>query len=141
CAPRQRSIMTRQQTSRAEASMRDDVPQGEELERRLRELLPPASARDRRWAEANSLGENILHLAESLTQVMNLRPGMRVLALGCGHAISSIFLAREYGVQVWAVDRGIDPTENLARSRELGCEASVFPIRADARALPFPHAF
>lgn len=121
--------------------MRDDLPQGEELERRLRELLPRASAWDRRWAEANSLGENVLHLAESLAQVMTLRPGMRVLDLGCGHAISSIFLAREYGVQVWTVDRGIDPSENMARIRAQGCEASVFPVRADARALPFPHAF
>lgn len=121
--------------------MIDPLPQGEELERQLRTLLPRASAWDRAWVEAHSLGENVLHLTESLKEVLPLKPGMRVLDLGCGHAVSSIFLAREYGVQVWAVDRGVDPSENFARIVEHGCEGSVFPVRADARALPFPHGF
>ena len=120
--------------------MSDERP-SDDLQRRLKELLPRASAWDVPWVEANSLGENVLHLTESLTQVMPLRPGMRVLDLGCGHAVSSIFLAREFGVQVWAVDRGVDPSDNLARIVEHGCEGSVFPVRADARALPFPHGF
>ena len=29
---------------------------------------------------------------------------MRVLDLGCGRAMSSIFLRREFGVQVWATE-------------------------------------
>jgi len=37
-------------------------------------------------------------------QVLTLRPGMRVLDLGCGTALTSIFLAREYDVEVWATD-------------------------------------
>jgi cyclopropane fatty-acyl-phospholipid synthase-like methyltransferase len=121
--------------------MSDDLPRDEELARQLQELLPRASAWDRAWVEAHSLGENVLHLAESLTQVMALRPGMRVLDLGCGHAVSSIFLAREFGVQVWAVDRGVDPSDNMARVVERGCEGSVVPMRADARALPFAQGF
>jgi cyclopropane fatty-acyl-phospholipid synthase-like methyltransferase len=127
--------------SKVERPMDDDLPRDEPLQRQLRDLLPRASAWDRRWVEANSLGENVLHLAESLIQVMPLRPGMRVLDLGCGHAVSSIFLARELGVQVWAVDRGVDPSANLARVIEQGCEGAVFPVRADARDLPFPHGF
>lgn len=121
--------------------MSDELPGGEELQDRLRGLLPRASAWDQRWVEANSLGENVLHLAESLLEVMPLRPGMRVLDLGCGHAVSSIFMARELGVQVWAVDRGVDPSDNLRRVIEQGCEGAVFPVRADARALPFPHDY
>jgi cyclopropane fatty-acyl-phospholipid synthase-like methyltransferase len=35
---------------------------------------------------------------------MDLKPSMRVLDLGCGRAMSSIFLHREFDVQVWAVD-------------------------------------
>src|SRR5438132_733861 len=58
-----------------------------------------------------------------------------------GHAVSSIFLAREFGVTVWAVDRGVDPTENLQRIATMGCEDRVFPLRVDVRALPFPHAY
>lgn len=121
--------------------LRRDGMTGKELEERLRQLLPRASAWDREWVEANSLGENVLHLAESLVQAMPLRSGMRVLDLGCGHAVSSIFLAREFGVQVWAVDRGVDPSSNLKRIAEHGCADSVFPVRADARSLPFPRGF
>jgi cyclopropane fatty-acyl-phospholipid synthase-like methyltransferase len=121
--------------------MSSERSRDEELQRQLRELLPRASSWDRQWVEANSLGENVLHLAESLTQVMPLRSGMRVLDLGCGHAVSSIFMARELGVHVWAVDRGVDPSDNMARVVEQGCEGSVFPLRADARDLPFPHGF
>jgi cyclopropane fatty-acyl-phospholipid synthase-like methyltransferase len=103
--------------------------------------FPRASRYDTDWAEAHSLGENVLHFAESLCSVLPLRPGMRVLDLGCGHAISSIFLAREFGVTVWAVDRGIDPTTNYERIAAMGCADRVFPLRADVRALPLPHRY
>ena len=102
----------------------------------------PRSARyDLDWVEANSLGENVLHFAESLTEVLHLKAGMRVLDLGCGHAVSSIFLAKEFGVQVWAVDRGVDPTENHARIAKHNCADRVFPLRADARNLPLPRGY
>ena len=68
-------------------------------------------------------------------------PETRVLDLGCGKAISSIFLALEFGAQVWAVDKRVSPTENLARVREAGCGDRVFPLRADARDLPFAEGF
>jgi cyclopropane fatty-acyl-phospholipid synthase-like methyltransferase len=63
-------------------------------------MFPRASRDDQTWAEANSLGENILQFAESLCNVLPLQPGMRVIDLGCGHAISSIFLALEFGLTV-----------------------------------------
>ena len=56
-------------------------------------------------------------------------------------AASSIFLHREFGVQVWAADLWFSPAENLERIRDAGAEAGVFPIRADARALPFATEF
>lgn len=80
---------------------------------------------------------NVLWLTEWLTEALELRPGMRVLDLGCGRALSSIFLHREFGVQVWATDLWFSATENIQRIRDAGVEDSVFPIRADARALPF----
>ncbi len=103
--------------------------------------FPRAARYDAAWARANSLGENVLYFAESLCNVLPLQPGMRVIDLGCGHAISSIFLAREFGVTVWAVDRGIDPTANYARITAMDCADRVFPIRADVRDLPFPHGY
>jgi cyclopropane fatty-acyl-phospholipid synthase-like methyltransferase len=51
---------------------------------------------------------------------MAVEPGMRVLDLGCGRAITSVFLAREFGARVWAADMWIDPTPNwkpVARRR------------------------
>jgi len=103
--------------------------------------FPRASGYDSAWARANSLGENVLYFAESLCNVLPLQPGMRVLDLGCGHAISSIFLAREFGVTVWAIDRAIDPTANFQRISAMGCEDRVFPLRVDVRALPLPHKY
>jgi SAM-dependent methyltransferase len=94
------------------------------------------------WVIASaSGGANSLWLTEWLAESMDLRPGMRVLDLGCGLAASSIFLAREFGVQVWAVDLWFGASENCQRVRDAGVEDRVFPIHADARALPFAAEF
>ena len=68
---------------------------------------------------------------------MELKPGMRVLDLGCGRAISSIFLAREYAVDVWATDLWIAASENLLRIRDAGLLNQVFPDSRRCRALPY----
>ena len=62
-------------------------------------------------------GANSLWLTEWLSEVVDLSPGMRVLDLGCGRAASSIFLRREFGVQVWAADLWFSAAENLQRIR------------------------
>lgn len=104
--------------------------------------FPRTSQYHPEWIMAGaSGGAHCLWLAEWLTEAMPLRPGMRVLDLGCGRAMSSIFLHREFGAQVWAVDLWFDPAENLERIRDAGAEAGVFPLRADARALPFATGF
>jgi cyclopropane fatty-acyl-phospholipid synthase-like methyltransferase len=66
---------------------------------------------------------------------------MRVLDLGCGKAKSSIFLAREFGVEVWATDLWIAASENWRRVRDAGLESRVFPLHADARGLPYAADF
>ena len=94
------------------------------------------------WVLANaSGGANSLWLAEWLSTALDLRPGMRVLDLGCGRASSSIFLRREFGVQVWATDLWFNASENMQRIRDAGVEDGVFPLHADARSLPFPQEF
>jgi cyclopropane fatty-acyl-phospholipid synthase-like methyltransferase len=50
---------------------------------------------------------------------------MRVLDLGCGRAASSIFLHREFGVQVWAMDLWFNASENMQRIRDAGVEEKV----------------
>jgi SAM-dependent methyltransferase len=113
-----------------------------ELAERLKlSQYPRASAQDPKWVLDNLMGPNVLWLAESLTQVMALRPGMRVLDMGCGKAISSIFLAREFGVQVWANDLWIGAGENWERVKAAGMQDRVFPIHAEAHALPYAEGF
>jgi cyclopropane fatty-acyl-phospholipid synthase-like methyltransferase len=88
-----------------------------------------------------SSSANVLWLSEWLAAAMDVQPGMRVLDLGCGRAASSIFLRREFGVQVWATDLWFSASENLQRIRDAGLEGGVFPIHADARLLPFADEF
>jgi SAM-dependent methyltransferase len=87
------------------------------------------------------MGSNTLWMTEWLCERLNLQPGMRVLDLGCGRAKSSIFLAREFGVEVWATDLWIAASENWQRIRDAGLEKQVFPLHCDARALPFAAEF
>ena len=113
-----------------------------ELRRRLAKAeFPRASAYDPRWIMANAMGPHVLWLAESLSQVFEFKPGMRVLDLGCGRAVSSIFLAREFGVTVWAADYWIKPSENWKRIQDFNLGDRVFPIYTEAHAMPFADDF
>src|SRR6516162_6356611 len=110
--------------------------------RLLSEQFPRASQYHPEWVIANaSGGANSLWLTEWLASALQLRPGMRVLDLGCGKASSSIFLHREFGVQVWATDLWISAAENIRRIRDAGVDDGVFPLHADARSLPFAPSF
>ena len=64
------------------------------------ERFPLSSKYERGWVLKHQMGPNALWLMEWLCGAMNLQPGMRVLDMGCGMAMSSIFLAREFDVQV-----------------------------------------
>jgi cyclopropane fatty-acyl-phospholipid synthase-like methyltransferase len=108
---------------------------------RFRSAFPKATQYDQEWVRQHSMGENVLYNLESLTAVVPLQPGMRVLDLACGKGISSVFLAKEFQVQVWAVDDAISPTEILQRVQEAGCEKQVFPLQLDARNLCFPEEY
>src|SRR5881392_2565785 len=110
--------------------------------RLISDRFPRSSRYHPDWIVANaSGGANSLWIAEWLATAMDLRPGSRVLDLGCGRAASSIFLRREFGVQVWATDLWCSASENLQRIRDAGVEDGVFPIHADARSLPFATEF
>lgn len=108
----------------------------------ITERFPRSSKYNHEWVIASaSSSANALWLTEWLTTALNLQPGMKVLDLGCGRASSSIFLRREFGVQVWAADLWFSPSENLQRIRDAGVEDGVFPIHVDARSLPFAVGF
>jgi cyclopropane fatty-acyl-phospholipid synthase-like methyltransferase len=106
------------------------------------ERFPRSSKYHPEWVIASaSGGANALWLIEWLTTGLDLQPGMKVLDLGCGRASTSIFLRREFGVQVWATDLWFSASENIQRIRDAGVEDGVFPIHADARSLPFATEF
>jgi SAM-dependent methyltransferase len=103
--------------------------------------FPRASRYDPRWVIENQMGLNCLWLTEWLCEGLDLGADMRVLDLGCGKALSSVFLAKEYGVQVWATDLWIPATDNWNRIDHAGISSRVFPIHADARSLPYAEGF
>jgi SAM-dependent methyltransferase len=103
--------------------------------------FPLSTKYDIEWLAENEMGPCSLWLAEFLVSSMEIKPGMRVLDLGCGKAISSIFLAKEFNVQVWAADLWIDASENCARIKKAGVEDLVFPMNAEAHTLPFANGF
>ncbi len=112
----------------------------EELTARLAKPRFPRSSRyDGRWIVDNLMGPHVLWLAEQLCEALVLEPGMRVLDLGCGKAISSIFLAKEFGVEVVAADLWISATENAHRIAAAGVAEHVVPVHAEAHALPLAH--
>jgi SAM-dependent methyltransferase len=102
----------------------------------------PLSAKyDAEWICENQMGPCALWLCEFLMGKMDLKPGMRVLDMGCGKGITSIFLAKEYGVTVVANDLWIKPTDNFKRFQEAGVEDKIIPIHAEARQLPYAEEF
>src|SRR6202163_1588760 len=101
--------------------------------RLVSERFPRASQYHPEWVLANaSGGANSLWLTEWLSSALDLRPGMRVLDLGCGRASSSIFLRREFGVQVWATDLWFSAAENIQRIRDAGLRTAF------SRSTPMP---
>lgn len=99
--------------------------------------FPRSSGYDADWMVGNQMGPNALWLLEWLCERLLLAPGMRVLDLGCGKAMTSVFLAREYGARVTAVDLWMDPDNSWRRVVEAGVADLVCPMRAEAHALPF----
>ena len=109
---------------------------------RLRHPRFPRSSRySPEWIFENNMGPSALWLSEWLAEVAFPDRGSRVLDMGCGRAISSIYLAAEFGAEVWANDLWISATENWARVVAAGMEGSVHPIHAEAHSLPYAEGF
>ena len=88
------------------------------------------------------MGPNPVKLEEELLLHHQIPAGALVCDLGSGQGLTSVFLAKEYGFHVYAVDLWSDPEENRAFFRQMGLtESQVTPVKADATALPFEKNF
>ncbi|MBG0852350.1 methyltransferase domain-containing protein [Streptomyces spinoverrucosus] len=109
-------------------------------ERLTDKRYPRSSQYDPRWVIDHQMGPHPLWLLEWLAPALgldSLPPRARVLDLGCGRALTSVFLAREYDVQVTAADLWIKPDENAERLAAAGVADRVLPVHAEAHDLPF----
>jgi cyclopropane fatty-acyl-phospholipid synthase-like methyltransferase len=86
------------------------------------------------------MGPHPLWQLEGLLDDLRLEPGAEVLDLGCGKGATSIFLARELGVRVVAVDLWVTEAELRAVIEAAGVADRVEVLQGDARRLPFADA-
>ena len=83
-------------------------------------------------------GPNGIRQAEELASHFTITKDMKILDLGCGMGLSSLYLAQEYGVNVFATDLFADPTENYENFQSLGVTDKIVPMLLDAtQPLPF----
>ena len=87
------------------------------------------------------MGPNSVRLLEEMLEKYPLEKGMRVLDLGCGKGLTSLFLVKEADVNVFANDLWISATENHTRFNEWQISDKVIPIHADANDLPFAESY
>lgn len=103
--------------------------------------FPLSSRYDGDWLVSLDMGPNPLWLLEDLLGDITIEPGNRVLDLGCGRGATSVFLARELNVEVWAVDLWVPAEAIEATVSAAGIGDSVRVSNADVRSLPFEDAF
>ena len=66
----------------------------------------------------------------------------RTLDLGCGNALTSIFIANEMNTKIiYAFDLWISATENYKRIQENHLEDKIIPIQGNALKMPFAHDY
>ncbi len=85
------------------------------------------------------MGPNSFRL---LDELIRRRPDTvcfhRTLDLGCGYALTSLFIANETDAEhVYAFDLWVPATENYLRIRNNGLEDKIIPIHGDAMDMPF----
>lgn len=83
------------------------------------------------------MGPNCLRIADEFTKYLPLSSDMRILDLGCGKGLTSIYLAEKFGLQVFAVDLMVEATDNYSRFQLFNLEDKIIPIQSDAKNLPF----
>jgi len=88
------------------------------------------------------MGPNSIRLLDELLRLVPEGIEGRVLDLGCGMAVTSLFLAGETDADtVYAADLWITATDNFCRIKQWGEENKIIPLHCDAAELPFADGF
>lgn len=92
--------------------------------------------------KATMMGPNAMRVSEELVSRLDIDENTRILDLGCGRGLSTLFLVQKYGAPVIAADLWISPTENYERFRSLGIDNKAIPLSVDASVgLPFANEY
>lgn len=84
------------------------------------------------------MGPSALLLTEELLNECSIKDGMRVLDLGCGRGISSMLIAHNYNLTLFAADLWIEAEENQERFTKFLPDKRIIPVHIDANNLPGP---
>lgn len=88
------------------------------------------------------MGPNPIKLEEELLADNKIPAGSKVMDLGSGQGVTSIFLAKEYGFNVYAADLWSEPEENQKFFSDMGLSNNqITAVKADATDLPFEKEF
>lgn len=95
----------------------------------------------REFLRENIMGPNPLSILEELLARQPVAPGERVLDLGCGKGVTSMYLAKACKARVFALDLWIQAAENYQRFTAAGLGDAIVPLHGDANALPFAQGY
>lgn len=88
------------------------------------------------------VGGGGLYLAAHMARTLDLQPSARVLDLGCGKGATSVFLAKQFGVQVTALDLWTSVEFLDRKFTDLGWRDRIEPLQMDAtQPLPFADGY
>ncbi|MDD4239140.1 MAG: methyltransferase domain-containing protein [Desulfotomaculaceae bacterium] len=97
---------------------------------------------DSNYIKENIMGPNPIKLLEELFALHRIPRNATVLDLGCGRGVTSVFMAKEYGLRVFATDLWISATDNKKRFDDMGLTSEqIIPIHAEAHDLPYAEEF
>ena len=118
----------------------------EEIKKKFRtpaaEDYPELQGYSRTAIYEGKMGPGGLYLAAQMTRRMCLSAGQRVLDLGCGRGATSIFLAKQFGVSVVALDLFVSATEKYKRFQQHDIDHRVMPLNIDITGeLPFAYDY
>ncbi len=91
------------------------------------------------FCSPNLMGPNSIRILDELLEDYPLRltKQQKIIDLGCGTGMTSLFIANETGATVYATDLWIAEEDNRRRFAEWGMDNQIVPIHADATDLHF----